>query len=375
MNWEIVPVRRITMSEQRKRILKMLEEGLITADEAEELLQVLEDKKAKESSSHFTYTNGEDFSKKESFQKDYTERKSTKHKIFDFLDETLQKIKKIDLDWSFGSSVEVSQIYQYEESEFSSFHIAIKNGKVHLQTWDEPSVRIECRAKVYTKNEEIDAKQLFAEKLIMNITNQQFYVELGTKKIKAEMIIYIPNHLYKKGEIRLFNGPIQLENLQCEKLKANTSNGKIVFKNVSGEEWDINGVNNQILLDNVVCDECEVETMNGAITLDGRFGKIESQLVSGSIDCHWHGDGEFGYFKNTTGSIQIYVPAECAVEGELKTSVGNVECELPNFQTSKKEHDLLKKSLHFRTEKNTSKTLFIEAESKTGSIKVKPLKS
>ncbi len=364
------------MSEERKRILKLIEEGMITAEEADELLDALENaEKAK--SAHVDQSLSEQVLWEDSSHasdNNKQKKKSTKHKLFDFVDNTIHKIKNVDLDFNFGSSVSVSHIFQYQDFAFSNLDFEIENGSLDINVWDEREVRVECNAKVYKVEDEEAAKKQFLEQLQVDFQNSTFFIKLETKKIKVDFIIYVPKQIYQKAAFKTFNGPIFLDSIESKYVNVKTTNGKISFQKVKGEEWEVKSANSSVKLENCVCSDCNVETINGSIYVDGTFDKIDSQLVNGSIHCFWHGmAGHTGFFKTTTGSVHLYVPGNKRIDGELKTSVGNVHCTLPDYETVKHTSDFLKKQLHFQTEGINEKALYIEAETKTGSVNVHPL--
>ena len=141
------------MKEEKKRILKMVEEGKLTVDEAVTLLdelekaqQTMEQKQEQIVNELSTAVNFEETKKEDPFQAKY---QSTKDKIFDFVDSALKKIKDFDFDLNFGQSVEISHIFHHGDVDLKNIDIDVANGSVKIAAWDQPDVRIECQAKVY----------------------------------------------------------------------------------------------------------------------------------------------------------------------------------------------------------------------------------
>ncbi|SES70567.1 DUF4097 and DUF4098 domain-containing protein YvlB [Salinibacillus kushneri] len=367
------------MEQERKRILKLIEEGKLSAEEAEELLQALEDAEQVKEKGDKTQSSipgtvvYEDEGQNRQESTHSTRQSSTKEKIFDFIDATVEKIKKTDFDFNFGPYKQVSHIFQYPNTSISSFLMDIENGSVEVQTWDEPDIRIECKAKVYKVDNQEQAKEMLLKELSAQVESQQLKVILDTKKMKADFRIWIPEHIYQASSIKIFNGSINLRDLNVPELKVKTSNGKINLQNMTGEKWDIKSVNSNIRAENVTGRECEIETLNGSIYVDGEWEEIESQVINGSIKGYLRGmETKNAYFKSTTGSISLFVPTDKSVDGELKSSIGNVQCYLPNHRLVSSEKEVLKKSMHFETDGNTP-TLYLEAETKTGKVNVNPL--
>ncbi|MBB6453597.1 DUF4097 and DUF4098 domain-containing protein YvlB [Salirhabdus euzebyi] len=351
------------MSEERKRILKMLESGAISVEEAEKMLEQVEE-------SNFLSEHVE----WEEFEKEEPQKQSTKKKVFDFLNNTVKKIKNADLDFNFGPSIDVSHVFFYQATTFNQLQLEIENGSVDVRAWDEEDVRIECKAKVYKVNDAEQAKKLLLEQLEVHLDNKDLKIKLESKKMKADLILYVPRRAYEEGKVRLFNGPISLKGFYVNTLNCKTSNGDIELQKMKGDEWEVKAVNSDIRLVDVNVKNSEVEALTGSIQVEGEFGKLDAQLVNGSIHCKWFGElGHTGFFKTTTGSIDLNLPPHRAIDGELKTTIGSIHCDLPEHYIIRSDSEVLKKQLHFQTKKEANATLFIEAETKTGSIKVKPI--
>lgn len=364
------------MNEEKKRILKMVEEGLISADEAADLLDSLErNEQRKEKGASKELSTDIDWENQHQFHqsRQTSDVKSFKKKFVNFVEDTIKKVKNADLDFNFGSHYKVSHIYQYSDVAMNEIDIDIENGSLSVQVWDEKDVRIECEAKVYQAESEREAKDRLLKDLYID-TDQKLSIRSQTKKMKLDLVVYVPEQAYERVSARLFNGAVKLNELSAEKLKVRTSNGKIHLYQMTGEDWEVKSANGAIHLEKVTCHECEAETMNGAIHLDGDFEKVESQTINGTIRCYWEGErSHTGFFKTVAGSILLYLPDKQAIDGELKTNMGSLKCELPVAKMIKNDQDMLKKSMRFQTKPEAETFLHIEAETRTGSIKVHPL--
>ncbi|QHE53560.1 DUF4097 domain-containing protein [Pontibacillus sp. HMF3514] len=360
------------MSEERKRILKMIEDQVITAEEAEELLESLkhaENVEKEETQQQQDLTTKVDWNAKQ--DQHHYESESTKKRFMNFVEDAVKKIKNVDLDFNFGHSYQVSHIFQYEGVSFSEMYLDISNGSTKVIPWEEEDVRIECEAKVYNAESRDAARKFFMDEKKFLVDDDSLRFAIASKKISANVKLYIPKKEYEKVSLRMFNGSINSEHLHAEELRAKTANGSIKLSHMRGDEWDIASSNGSITLKDIVCNELETESLNGSIKLDGEFGKVDSQVVNGSIHCDWHGDqGHTGFFKSLTGSIRINLSDDRRIDGELKTSVGSINCNLPEFKVIEEKKDVLKKELRFEAHSEKEKTLHLEAETKTGSVKV-----
>ncbi|MED3561593.1 DUF4097 domain-containing protein [Bacillus xiapuensis] len=366
------------MKEERKRILKMVEEGKLKVDEALSLLEELEKaQQIMEQKQEQIVNELSTAIKFEEAQKDhqeYTQGKkiqSTKDKIFEFVDSALKKIKDFDLDLNFGQSVEISHIFHHGDVYLKDIDLDVANGSLKIAPWDQKDVRIECQAKVYRVETTEQARQNFLKDVIFAIEGEKLRFTTQQKWMKVDAVVYIPQAQYERIRVRMFNGPISGEELNVNDFRVKTANGKIELAKVNGRRAEIETANGHIKLQNSIIDDVEAETINGAIKLDGNFRKMETQTFNGNVTYNLNGNRcELISAKATTGSIDIYVPEGVPVNGELKTNLGGFNMKLEGIQILEEKSEMIQKLLRFESINHPDKKLKVFADTKTGSIMV-----
>ncbi|MBP2240301.1 DUF4097 and DUF4098 domain-containing protein YvlB [Cytobacillus eiseniae] len=367
------------MQEERKRILKMVEEGKLTVDEALLLMEGL-DQSSKSSSvkkddlfPELSNTPKFEEAKKEDplnykFQ-------SAKDKIIDFVDQAYKKIKDFDLDFNFGKSIELSHIFQQSDVDLKEVDIDLANGSVKIIPWDQQDVRIDCHAKVYRVETQDEARRNFLNEVYFAVDGRKLRFATQQKWMKVEADIYIPQTDYENIKIRMFNGSIESRNLSVASYKAKTANGKIHLQELKGKFAEVETANGQITFQKSFVDELEAETLNGAIMIDGDYQKLDLQSFNGDIFCAISGEtSQFIEAKAATGGIELQIPNQ-AVDGELKTNLGGFNVNLEGIQVIEDKSDVVQKAMRFKSLNHSDQLLKIIAETKTGTIQVKKAKS
>ncbi|SDK04667.1 DUF4097 family beta strand repeat-containing protein [Sediminibacillus albus] len=362
------------MNEDRKKILKMIEDGIISSEEAEELLESLEQAEQAKQQSNPVSTNvdWEQEGQKKNNGKTKSNKKSS---FFGFVEEAFQKIKNVDLDFNFGTHYAVSHIFHHHSADFTELDIDISNGNIELAPWNENDVRIECEAKVYQVDSQEKAREKFHEEAFFLLENQRLQFSIQSQQVKTEVKIRVPVRQYQKAVLKLFNGSISAERLTVRHFKTKTTNGSIDAVKMSGGDFEAETANGTV---NVVEGNwltLESEAINGKITVDGVFNKVEALLVNGSISCRWQ-DGnqpEAGFFKTTTGTVRLALPENVHIYGTAETKIGNIHCDLANYKVVEEKKDVINRSLQFEANPDAPQLLHVEAETKTGSIWVRPL--
>lgn len=364
------------MNDEKKRILEMVKEGLLNADEALLLLEQL-DKKEKliqaenmqETRELATTAQPEGERKEEPQTKKAV---STMDRILGVVDDVVKKIKDIDFDWNFGSSIEIDHLYHQESKTFNIIDIDVANGEVAIIPWDQNEVDIECKAKVYRAENTTEAREKLRNQIVNKIENGKLKFSLQDRAIKLKATIKVPKHRYQELRIRLFNGSISGENINVDEIKAKTANGTISFRDFNAREAEFETANGAVKLTSFDAGELEVDTMNGAIQVDGAFRTADIQTMNGSISCKQAGQyGETLRAKAQAGSINLQIPQGTSCDGELKSNLGSFNLDLKGIQVIEEKNDIVQKMLRFQSTHEQEHAMHVFAESKAGSIKVK----
>ncbi|MGO4888838.1 DUF4097 family beta strand repeat-containing protein [Anaerobacillus sp. MEB173] len=358
------------MEEERRMILKMIEDGKITADEGLKLLNALQEKDNPKTEKEPSYLSDQvDWGKGKHYRRKYKQPSST-HKFTDFIESAIQKIKEFDLDFNFGPVIEINHIFQHRDPSFFEIDVALENGSVTLIPWDEPDVRVECKVKVYKVKDSEAARQTFLKETSFEVDEKlSFYVNV--KSIKVNATIYIPRKQYDHIKLYTFNGHLKGDDIAARELNAKTVNGSITFENSQHSRAHLETVNGAITLSNTTTGKCEAKTMNGPITLKGDMAFVDVETVNGTILYRLQSAKESeAYLKTGTGSVDILIPVNLKTEGQFKTNVGGFSCDLPEFDVLKEKKEIAAKSLTFISNKEIQPTFVVEAESKTGSISI-----
>ena len=363
------------MNEEKKRILKMVEEGKVSAEDAFRLLEELEkasqtaDQKKAEIVQELSTAVKFDEAKKE--ETVHQKIQSTKEKIFEFVDSALKKIKDFDLDFNFGQSVEISHIFHQGDVFLKEMDFDVANGSLKLIPWSQNDVRIECQAKVYRVDDQDQARQNFLKDIHFAVEGEKLRFTTQQKWMKVDAVAYIPQSQYEKARIRIFNGPIQGEKLEVANLRVKTANGKIDLAEITGKKLEAETANGRIKIRQSLVDVLEAETINGAIKLDGDFLTVEAQSFNGNVTANLNGARcQTIATRATTGGIDLYVPEGNSVNGEVKTNLGGFNILLDGIHITEEKNEVLQKLLRFQSVTKTPQALTIIAETKTGSVSV-----
>ncbi|WP_062109184.1 DUF4097 family beta strand repeat-containing protein [Bacillus niameyensis] len=390
------------MNQEKKRILELVQNGKLSAQEAIILLEALEEEApkqtaetnqeqgeekqtsdAKEDSNTNDNTATDETSKDDTNKKQetssssesiYTQLEHAGERLFDFVQNAFNKIK--DIDFQFNQSVEIPHTFQQSASEAEKIDIDIANGPVKIKSWDQPEIRVECNAKVYRTDDREEARNYFLDHTVFNYENGLLVFGTQSKWMKVETILYIPKKTYNKISIRAFNGGVKGEQVHSDTLVVKTTNGKVELSNIQGESLDIDTVNGQIKLVDSTIEKVEAETVNGSIQVTGGYDDVELQSLNGNIDCKLLKlvPRNLGA-KTITGNIDLTIPKDAGVDGEVRSNIGNYRLQLNDINIMHEKQEIIQKQVKFKRAGVNESILQLVADTKTGSVHVSETES
>jgi hypothetical protein len=184
------------------------------------------------------------------------------------------------------------------------------NGSVVVKLADGPGVRLVLRKTVHAGSEE-EAREIAAA-VSAEISGRQVVVRRqggapawpGALAIEAQL----PRGARWGGVVRTGNGSIQIADVQLHGVRVETSNGRVLVAAARGSD-------------------VEVLTSNGAIQAIGLGGRLDLRTSNGGITVvpdAGGGEGEV-HAVTSNGSIDVRVPEGLAVDIDAGTSNGRFE--------------------------------------------------
>lgn len=382
------------MKEERQRILKLVENGTISAQEAISLLEMLEkapEAKAKiedtqsvtekkepiqeqEKEDEYAFSD-DDFSKKstedefiDDLKKDFAKFSS---RFADFIGSTVSKVKDIDFSTMSPMGKKVSWKQQLDNTGFANISVDMPNGQLTIRDSADGSAHLEIEATPmlqFGSSREVSEDEMKKE---FNAT-----IDAGTLRIhnlakltKTDVILYIPKGQYNKVRANLFNGGFSMHSLSVDQLRVETKNGNISLSDVIFDSAEVESANGSIDIRDFSGRDLEAETINGRVYIDGAIRSIEAKSVNGNIALTTKSQQSERIKAHTTaGTIEIYIPKELGIVGEISSALGKMDVELADVEFVHESSQVFNKSMRFRKEVADAQKLTIDGETKTGSV-------
>lgn len=397
------------MQEQRKRILQLVENGTITADEAIVLLEKLSAKNestpppvqsvvpaAEKEDEPLKAEPFEEARKEESkktgfediFGKSFND-KEFNQKVEDFMGDikkdlsqfstrmtgivgaALTKLKDLDIETPFGEKVDFAKTYAYPATEIRSIELDIANGKIDVVKATDELVTVQVTGKAQLKGTEEETIAQITEELVTK-TDDKIHMKSENKFTQMKVKIAIPEKHYDVFIARLLTGAISVENLDAKLIKARTYNGTIRLEDSTFDHAELQTSNGAVEARKIKGDDLEIETANGRIYVDGDLKEVEAESMNGTVAVTTTSkEAHKLKARALAGSVEIYVPKTVALEGQIFSNFGKADVGLSDATLYEEEEQFLLKSVRFTKELEGAKLLKITGESRTGTVLVR----
>ncbi|WP_332650909.1 DUF4097 family beta strand repeat-containing protein [Lysinibacillus sp. 54212] len=395
--------------DERKRILNLVENGTISADEAIKLLEALSKQKEPASTAltsteemHEQAANDEPKSTFES-REETSQRKTTgfedifgkafnketNKKMDEFMHElrndlselsgrmmsmmntTFSKIKDFDIEFPFGEKVEFDKTYAFDVEAVRGFEIDMPNGKVTVEKTEEPKVLIEAHVKMQRKESEQDSIERFSENFVQ-LKSGKIEISTQSKVAHVALKILLPKKQYDVFIVRLLNGGITFSEVEAKVVKAKTYNGAVKAEKVMFDHGDLQSANGAIEATGIKGTDLEAETANGRIYIDGDVKEVEAESVNGHVVVTTTSNAAHKIKARTVaGAVELYVPKNVSLDGQVYSNFGKTDVGLPDVTARSTEDAFLIKTVRFDKVVEDAPLLKLVGESRTGSVIVR----
>lgn len=351
-------------SEERIMILKMLEDGKITSEEAAKLLEALDGSQGKaqgaeynskrQSQANFYDEIDKARQRLNEWKTDFNKKYSQKDfdRMIDDFSTKAEKVGKNVANTTFGlvdkmidfvgsfvdtNAFNVFGNYKLEERSFEApaaegMNLTVEglNGNVLVKRHVDNRIIIKTKVRSPQNNaDELLSFNLAENSLSLTLSkpgnfsvSHEIYlpaVKLGTIKLgSSNGKIYVEDCLSGQFECITKNAPVDLMGVNSDKVSVTTRNARILVSYVISKEIDINTSNSVVDIKNVKSESLKAVTTNGKIFVENVQNLAECpemnvmlKTTNGSIKVNMNDMDNRGYkvkARTTNGNINLLVP-------------------------------------------------------------------
>ncbi len=308
------------MTQERRRVLDMLSAGKVSVEEAERLLEALQDPD------------------RETRKRRITKRLKINAPNLEGLGEEIEGLS----EWSESDEDDRASMRDDTFAVGDSPRLVVRgfNGRIRVRAGESGSIRVRARLKKprgikYRAAQEGDLITVEA-KPNRQSEGPPHRFSRQHSGANIEVIVPVPTSVdlatsngpveirgtESSGTVQTKNGPIRVEQFKGD-LNATTKNAPITVKTLSGS--------------------AELSTANSRVSLEDAHGRFNARTTNGPIKFQGSIEPRNGNRLSTmNGNIKIALDAEPSLELTATTLNGRVRCEVPGFVASVNERHKLK---------------------------------
>lgn len=260
--------------------------------------------------------------------------------------------------------------FYYEAPAASILDIKAANGNVTLKTWDSDDVKVEAKIKLYGKMG-AEPFEAFSERSQIEVNEDHISFQIPNKRVRADLVFYLPKRVYDHVAIKLLNGNIMIETLEAKDIYTKSTNGNIIVNQLTATMLEVEGVNGNIDIRNGNILDSIIETVNGTVTFGATPENLSVSLVNGDVRLTIKEDNlKKVEASSVNGNVKVALPDTIGLEGHAKTSLGSINSRLSNYEVVREKKERTNQMLQFRRVSD-DEIAQVQLSTTTGSIYLK----
>lgn len=260
--------------------------------------------------------------------------------------------------------------FYYEAPAASILDIKAANGNVTLKTWDSNDVKVEAKIKLYGKMG-AEPFEAFSERSQIEVNEDHISFQIPNKRVRADLVFYLPKRVYDHAAIKLLNGNIMIETLEAKDIYTKSTNGNIIVDQLTATMLEVEGVNGNIDIRNGNILDSIIETVNGTVTFGATAENLSVSLVNGDVRLTIKEDNlKKVEASSVNGNVKVALPDGIGLEGHAKTSLGSINSRLSNYEVVREKKERTNQMLQFRRVSD-GEIAQVQLSTTTGSIYLK----
>lgn len=334
--------------EERRMILRMLEEGKITAEEAEALLSALGDgptgseSEPQEDPWVRLEKMGEDFASKVEVAVERFSRS-----LEQSVGEKLTKLPRILVKFpflGFEETQEFTKVVRGPVGEGAVLPVDLSNanGTIRLQGWSEDYYQLTVVQRLKGRDRDLLRSRLYEVDWEDNAVRDEFRLAVPNYPDRSIALhLMVPEGRTYEVKLSAQNGSLRVENLKGTTLELETINGSTGLRSVKARSLKGRVGNGSCVLEGVEAEQIRHEVGNGSYRLAVAAQAVDLATTNGSINLRVDDvRGLCAYrLRTTNGSIKVNLPSrvDLGVSLDLQASVGRVSADLGSLEIAQQE--------------------------------------
>ncbi|MBG9988794.1 DUF4097 family beta strand repeat protein [Aerococcaceae bacterium DSM 111176] len=242
----------------------------------------------------------------------------------------------VKVPWLKSSVIE--KTYEFDVHGLKSIAIGVLNGSVNVYAHEKDTIFMSLDIREFGNDGEISL-ETFEELNTIEYQNGAMIIDLKSPKYATDMEIYIPATVIENVTLNLFNGDLEAKNIDSQSLNIKNKNGDVDLENITAQALAIDTINSEIKVADSQIEESKIQNVNGDIRYQDTIHQLAVHSANSDIFItKTNEDASDIAVKSLSGNIKIALPEALSVQGEFKTSIGEVYSRLSNAEIVSKDN-------------------------------------
>ncbi|MFB9860414.1 DUF4097 family beta strand repeat-containing protein [Salinicoccus siamensis] len=334
--------------DNKDRILKMLEEGKITSEEAIRLMEAIESKEKQDDPVQDTkedrsnrnrstkngskdilnqfmdefqkYVNPEKANEALNQVKNKMEGQKQTAQVYRTFEKAFDSVKNSSIDAMFTQGSK-NRLIETVEDDYSNVSIDIANGNIKVVPTDGSTT---ARFEVTPFYRKLDKQRNYFQDIICEVKNEELLIVSDIRTARVNIELQVNRETLRRLIISGSNGNVQIESQSFNDLTIDLLNGNISIEDAVSSNAFIRTSRGDITVKAGSHGSIEMISMLGTINTDKLNAKDITISSNGSVNVSLEPGTESATVNANMGSININIPHARAVEGRLSTVIGQI---------------------------------------------------
>jgi DUF4097 and DUF4098 domain-containing protein YvlB len=214
----------------------------------------------------------------------------------------------------------------FEKGTATILDIQDTNGDVKLEKGTGDGITIFVSGKFYGAKEDTDLIEEFKKRSEIVETSDKVVVKVPNVRVKADLIVYLPERMFDHVSVKTMNGDIIVDMLNVNDAAFSTTNGDIKVNDIAASMVETSATNGDMKVAGGTMKDLVMKGTNGDAIVTASPKLVSATLVNGDIRYTLkNADLEKVVATNTNGDVKVALPKEAATNGSVKTSFGHIK--------------------------------------------------
>ncbi len=271
------------MSNEKIKILKMLENGDITVDEASKLLSALDSSSTSYTSNTNNNNNNSSTNQSIDFNKIINKISNTTQmlakktsKIYNDLEKEVKNIFKSTNISSNKNSICKEFNFALNEAN-NILHLKSLNGEMVLKGYNGDKLTLKTIYIPKDINDTVDFYTTDSKKYVFTFMEEKF------EKVSLEVLV--PKKYFDDISLSSINSNFSLDSINFKNILCDTTNSNGIVENCEGQDININNVNGKLIIRGIKSNSLKVCNINNYVKLNNiDVKKVSIDVLNGEID-------------------------------------------------------------------------------------------